>query len=66
MVRTRRASSARNKGALESMHHVTLGPDDMVVLYLQDQHRSEDIWSGQVTRPVLYYLILNGLYFIYQ
>ena len=46
MVRTRRASSARNKGALESMHHVTLGPDDMVVLYLQDQHRSEDIWSG--------------------
>ena len=61
MVRTRGASSARTRGALEDMHHVTPGPDDMAMLHLQDQ-----ILSGQVTRPVIYYLILNGLYFVYQ
>ena len=48
-VRTRGALSTRTKGALEDMHHVTPGPDDMAVLYLQDQHRFEDIWSGHVT-----------------
>ena len=49
MIRTRGAPSARTKGALEDMHHVSPSPNDMAVLYLQDQHRSEDIWSGQVS-----------------
>ena len=49
MVRTRGASSARTRGALEDMHHVTLGLDDMTVLYFHDQHRSENFWSGQFT-----------------
>ena len=43
MVRTRGASSAHTRGASEDKHHVTLGPDNMAMLYLQDQHRSEDI-----------------------
>ncbi|GFS32689.1 aminotransferase-like, plant mobile domain family protein [Actinidia rufa] len=47
MVQTRSTSLARTRGALEDMHHVTPGPDDMAMLYLQDQHRSEDIWSRQ-------------------
>ncbi|GFZ03269.1 hypothetical protein Acr_15g0018770 [Actinidia rufa] len=51
IVRTNETSSACTRGALEDMHNVITGPDDMAVLYLQDQHRSEDIWSGQVTEP---------------
>ncbi|XP_057461072.1 protein MAIN-LIKE 2-like [Actinidia eriantha] len=43
MVRTRGASSSHIRGALEDRHHVTPGPDDMVMLYLQ-----ENIWSGQI------------------
>ncbi|GFZ04433.1 hypothetical protein Acr_17g0000050 [Actinidia rufa] len=47
MVRTREASSSRTRGALQDMHHVIPGPNDMAVLYLQDQHRSKNIWSEQ-------------------
>ena len=49
MIQTREASSACTTGALEDKHHVTPGPDDMTVLYLQDQHQSKDIWSGHVS-----------------
>ena len=45
MVRTREALSAHTKGSLEDKHHVIPGPNDMAVLYLQDQHQSEDVWS---------------------
>ena len=45
MVRIRGASLACTRGTLEDKHHVTPGPDDMAMLYLQDQHRFKDIWS---------------------
>ncbi|XP_057512873.1 protein MAIN-LIKE 1-like [Actinidia eriantha] len=31
----------------ESYKETANGPNDMTVLYLQDQHQFEDIWSGQ-------------------
>ena len=49
MVQTRGGLSARSRDALEDKHRVTPGPDDMTVLYLQDQHWSEDIWNEQVS-----------------
>ena len=49
MVRTKKASSTRTRGTLEDRHHISQGSNDMEMLYLQDQHRSEDIWSVQVS-----------------
>jgi hypothetical protein len=48
MVWTRGGSNSSRSADRYGYLIVVASPDDKSILYMQDQHRSDDIWSGEV------------------